>query len=173
MMYSPIIPYAGFTKFTPALPEFYWNVYSAEQRIKHICYEICKLVHYADMLGDSINELSDEVDAKLRAIRAETDLKNAQLRDEIMHLLETLQIGQLQWDCQRGSYQDTVTAQRDMFNDVTVHSYSVGQLESVFDDIGMTVDGLANSGINVKGFAVMNHYLKMPSGLTDDLIPIG
>jgi hypothetical protein len=54
-MYNPIIPYANFTQFTPALPEFYWNVYSAEQRIKHICYEICKLAKYDDYLAEQLN----------------------------------------------------------------------------------------------------------------------
>lgn len=54
-MYNPIIPYANFTQFTPALPEFYWNVYSAEQRIKHICYEIFKLAKYSDYLTENLN----------------------------------------------------------------------------------------------------------------------
>ena len=54
-MYNPIIPYANFTQFTPALPEFYWNVYSAEQRIKHICYEICKLAKYDEYLAEQLN----------------------------------------------------------------------------------------------------------------------
>ena len=54
-MYNPIIPYASYTQFTPALPEFYWNVYSAEQRWKHMCMELHKLVCYADMLGVNIN----------------------------------------------------------------------------------------------------------------------
>ena len=48
-------PFYGFTDFTPALPEFYWDVYSAEQRIKHICYELQKLVAYSDNLSDNIN----------------------------------------------------------------------------------------------------------------------
>lgn len=54
-MYNPIIPYASYTQFTPALPEFYWNVYSAEQRIKHICHEICKLASYSDYLAEQLN----------------------------------------------------------------------------------------------------------------------
>lgn len=64
MAYVPlttIAPYYGFTDYTPALPEFYWNVYSAEQRIKHICYEIQKLVAYSDNIADHINDLVDLV----------------------------------------------------------------------------------------------------------------
>ena len=52
---SPIAPFYGWTQFTPALPEFYWNVYSAEERIKKICLELHKLCDYANMLGENIN----------------------------------------------------------------------------------------------------------------------
>lgn len=61
-MYNPIIPYAAYTDFTPALPEFYWNVYSAEQRIKHLCYELHKLVEYSNYLGVNINLDHETID---------------------------------------------------------------------------------------------------------------
>ena len=51
-----IIPYTGFTNFTNSLPSFYWDVYSSEQRIKHICRELCKLSAYADYLANAINQ---------------------------------------------------------------------------------------------------------------------
>lgn len=53
---SPIAPFLGWTDFTPALPEFYWDVYSAEERIKKICLELHKLCEYSNMLADNINE---------------------------------------------------------------------------------------------------------------------
>ena len=52
---TPIAPFYGFTNFTPALPDFYWDVYSAEERIKEICYRIHKIVCYSNMLADNIN----------------------------------------------------------------------------------------------------------------------
>ena len=52
---APIAPFWGWTQFTPALPDFYWDVYSAEERIKKICMELHKLCEYANMLGDNIN----------------------------------------------------------------------------------------------------------------------
>lgn len=60
-----IVPYGSFTAYTPALPQFYWDVYSAEQRIKHICYEIDKLIAYADSLGVNLNVTHEDV-AKLQ-----------------------------------------------------------------------------------------------------------
>lgn len=61
---APIAPFYGWTQFTPALPEFYWDVYSSEQRIKKICCELHKLCEYANMLGENINidhQLIDEL----------------------------------------------------------------------------------------------------------------
>lgn len=50
-----IAPFWGWTDFTPALPDFYWDVYSAEERIKKLCLELHKLCDYANMLGENIN----------------------------------------------------------------------------------------------------------------------
>lgn len=50
-----IQPYWGFNLYTPALPQFYWNVKSAEQRIHHICKELHKIAEYSNYLGENIN----------------------------------------------------------------------------------------------------------------------
>lgn len=62
-----IVPYGSYTAYTPALPQFYWDVYSAEQRVKHICYEIDKIIAYANMLGVNINATHEDV-AKLQEL---------------------------------------------------------------------------------------------------------
>lgn len=56
-----VVPYGSFTAYTPALPQFYWDVYSGEQRIKHMCYEIEKVIAYANMLGVNLNATHDDV----------------------------------------------------------------------------------------------------------------
>lgn len=58
MAFTPvdyIASYFGWNQFTPALPNFYWDVYSAEERVKKICFELDKLCNYANMLADNIN----------------------------------------------------------------------------------------------------------------------
>ena len=62
-----IVPYSAFTVGTPALPAFYWDVYSSEQRIKAICLEIDKIIAYANMLGVNINATHEDV-AKLQEL---------------------------------------------------------------------------------------------------------
>ena len=119
-----------------------------------------KLADYQDVQDQALADAVDEL--KLLVARAQTELQI---------LIENLEANSLDWDVQHGYRIDSQDAMRDMFNDVTVHSYNIGQLNQIFDDIGMTVDGLANCGLNVKGLAVMNHLLLRPTGITDDLIP--
>ena len=69
MSFSPpttIAPFWGWTQYTPALPNFYWNVVSPEERIKNICLELHKLVDYANMLGENIN-VDHELIAELQS----------------------------------------------------------------------------------------------------------
>lgn len=56
-------PYSEFVSTTPALPSFYWDVYSAEQRIKGMCKELCKLVDYANELGVYTSADHERIDA--------------------------------------------------------------------------------------------------------------
>lgn len=170
-MYSSLIPYAAFTNFTPALPEFYWDVYSAEQRIKHLCMELCKLVAYSDALAEEINATNERLDNGLDEIQKNLDKEIANFRAEMLRLINSISLGILQWDCQTGSYTISPDAQRDMFNDVTVHAYNNEQLEEIYDNLGMTVDELANCGLNVKGYAVLNHVLLKPNSIPEDMIP--
>ena len=50
----PLWPYFALDS-APVIPKFYWDTYSQEQRIKHLCEELHKVVAYANMLGENIN----------------------------------------------------------------------------------------------------------------------
>lgn len=53
-----IIPsFAGFTEFTSSIPKLYWNVRSQEQRILALCESLGKVICYADMLGENVDEI--------------------------------------------------------------------------------------------------------------------
>ena len=170
-MLNPIIPYAKFTQFTPALPEFYWDVYSAEQRIKHICYELCKMHAYADYLAEQIDILGEDVNGELLQMQRNLDEQQRSFQDEIIRLIGELQEGFLQWDVQKGRFVGTVEAQRDMFNDVTVHSWNNEELEEIYDAENFTVADLANFGLSVRGYAVYNHMIHHPEMIPEDLTP--
>lgn len=51
----PITPFNAWTWTTPVIPQFYWNVYSAEQRIRQICTEIGKIQAYLSYFASNSN----------------------------------------------------------------------------------------------------------------------
>lgn len=148
-----LMPFAAFLQGTPVIPEIYWNVYSSEQRWKVICERLEGLIEYTQKLADAINKINTDVATKadLEQLKGYVDAQVAELK----HLIKQLTEGTLQWDVQRGSYTDTVTAQRDMFNDLTVHSITTEELANS----GLDVKALADSGLNVRGLAVMSYWL--------------
>ena len=52
-----LIPYSSYVASTPALPAFYWDVYSSEQRIKEMCLELDKLASYGTYLAETIDRI--------------------------------------------------------------------------------------------------------------------
>lgn len=146
-----IVPYGSYTAYTPALPQFYWDVYSSEQRVKHICYEIDKLANYANYLADTIKKIDAVSPDEFARYKDKLDSEIAALKTEIYDL----QVGALSWNVQHGEYTSSKQAQRDMFNDLSVHAITVKTLNS----LDMTVKDLADCGLNVRGLAVMSYWL--------------
>ena len=103
MAFTPttmIAPFWGWTDFTPALPDFYWNVYSAEERIKNLCLELHKLCDYANMLGENINidhQLIDELQQAFEQFMASgfDDYYKEQVHDWILANFQTIMDGML------------------------------------------------------------------------------
>lgn len=78
----PLVPLGTWTWNTPVIPTFYWNVYSAEQRIRQICLELGRIGAWCDYATATANanhmELSkriDELAAKLTEEIARLDLR--------------------------------------------------------------------------------------------------
>ena len=169
---TEIPPFDGFTDYTPVIPKLYWDVYSAEQRIKEICMTIDKIVNYAEKTAENTNALQDAFDSEFANLEDRLTRKLSQLNAELRALIEQITAGQLQWDCQHGDYADTVDAQRDMFNDLTIHALEVDDLNA----LNMDVDALADCGLNVRGVAVYSGVLKdecpfIPSGVIYNQAP--
>lgn len=60
--YRGIPPFAMFTRFTPALPQFYTQVPTIEQGFKELCKNFHKMVCYADELANAQNLTSEELE---------------------------------------------------------------------------------------------------------------
>lgn len=59
--------YSGWTQYTPVIPKLYWDVYSAEQRMKQLCKNFDKVEHYLDYVAELMNEWNIEFSDNIRA----------------------------------------------------------------------------------------------------------
>lgn len=58
--------YSGWTQYTPVIPKLYWDVYSAEQRMKQLCLSFDKVEHYLDYMANMMNEWNLEFSEELQ-----------------------------------------------------------------------------------------------------------
>lgn len=155
-----LVPYSSYVASTPALPAFYWDVYSSEQRIKEICLELDKLASYGTYLAETIDRIQAVSPEEFTAYQQEMRETIASLRTEIYELT----VGVMSWNVQHGRFTSSTQAQRDMFNDLSVHALTIKKLNS----LEMTVSDLANCGLGVRGLAVMSYWLVDKFDLSDD-----
>lgn len=57
---APVVPFAALHA-TPVIPKMYWDVYSAEERWKHICCTLDKLIDYVNKTSATVNTDSERI----------------------------------------------------------------------------------------------------------------
>ena len=57
---APLAPF-GCWPYTMAIPKFYWDAESQEQRVKYLCMLYDKLMAYVDALKDNVNVDSEAI----------------------------------------------------------------------------------------------------------------
>lgn len=82
----PIAPFFAWTWSSPVIPEFYWNVYSAEQRIKQICLEIGKIEAYLGYFCFKANEAHADLHKKINEANKRIDELTEQFNTEVANL---------------------------------------------------------------------------------------
>ena len=82
----PITPFAVWTWSSPVIPEFYWNVYSSEQRIKQICKEIGKIEAYLQYLVSATNSNIIEIHQRIDALTERVAALEKKVDEEVARL---------------------------------------------------------------------------------------
>lgn len=82
----PITPFAVWTWSSPVIPEFYWNIYSAEQRIKSICKEIGKIEAYLNYLVNKTNENIIEIHRLITELTERVAALEKHVEEEVARL---------------------------------------------------------------------------------------
>lgn len=81
-----VVPLVAWTWNTPVIPQFYWNVYSAEQRIKQICLEIGRIQEYLNYFAAHYNKMSGylnkRIDKLTSAMYAEVERLDKAIEEE-------------------------------------------------------------------------------------------
>lgn len=81
-----VVPLVAWTWNTPVIPQFYWNVYSAEQRIKQICLEIGRIQEYLNYFAAHYNKmcgyLNKRIDKLTAAMYAEVERIDKAIEEE-------------------------------------------------------------------------------------------
>ena len=81
--------YSGWTQYTPVIPKLYWDVYSAEQRMKQLCMNFDKVEHYLDYIAQLCDEWNIEFTEELEnQIKQMWDAVNSGYEDAIKEWLE-------------------------------------------------------------------------------------
>lgn len=82
----PITPFAVWTWSTPVIPEFYWNCYSSEQRIKQICKEIGRIEAYLNYLVNETNKNIIEIHDLIQKLTDRVAALEKKVEEEVARL---------------------------------------------------------------------------------------
>ena len=82
----PITPFSVWTWSTPVIPEFYWNIYSSEQRIKSICKEIGKIEAFLNYLVNETNKNVIELHKRIDQLTERVAQLERHVEEEVARL---------------------------------------------------------------------------------------
>lgn len=90
----PVTPFPAWTWNTPVIPQFYWNVYSSEQRIRQICVEIGRIQAYLEYFAANSNAAHWYLDNRFTQVEtrltARVDKLEKELGEEVARLGKAL-----------------------------------------------------------------------------------
>lgn len=144
---SPITPFPAWTWTTPVIPQFYWNVYSAEQRIRQICVEIGRIQAYLGYMAANANAAHWYLDNRFTEtetrLTQRIDKLEADLTEEVTRLDKLIadeQAAREAADTALGKRIDGVTPKAGRFIELTPGT------DGTFIDNTM-LDGVAGHGL--------------------------
>lgn len=131
---NPFPYYSAFT-YTPTVPTLYWDVYSQEERIKALCCEYDKLIHFVDAQVDTINaqyQTIQSLQSQLASLVNEDTVEylDENLADETSTLYTMVSANLSAWQNERTAQVDANTA--------AIADIETGTTYSQFDTNGFT-----------------------------------
>lgn len=158
-------------------PLVYDESLSYEQQIACLMGQMKKLTAYVEqfvpnsVFQEFVKFMEKDQNKQTEELEQYTDKQLLALKTYLISLIDQITAAMEIWDVTLGRFNNNVDSMRDLFNDVTVHAITVDTLAQ----LDLTVDQLAECGLNVRGLAVFSGYLTgddfVPEGITYDGAP--
>lgn len=155
-------------------PLVYDESLSYEQQIACLKGQMKKLTAYVEqfvpnsVFQEFVKFMEKDQNKQTEELEQYTDKQLLALKTYLISLIDQITAAMEIWDVTLGRFNNNVDSMRDLFNDVTVHAITVDTLAN----LDLTVDGLSECGLNVRGLAVFSGYLEgdsfVPEGVMYD-----
>lgn len=149
-------------------PLVYDESLSYEQQIACLMGQMKKVAEYAEqfvtnnVFQEFVAFMEKDQNEQTEELEQYTDKQVLVLKAYLVSLIDQITAAMEIWDVTHGRFNRNVDSMRNLFNDVTIHAITVDTLAS----LDLTVDQLAECGLNVRGLAVFSGYL-----VGDDFVP--
>lgn len=158
----PITPFPAWTWNTPVIPQFYWNVYSAEQRIRQICVEIGRIQAYLGYMAANANAAHWYLDNRFTEtetrLTQRIDKLEADLTEEVTRLDKLIadeQAAREAADTALGKRIDGVTPKAGRFIELTTGTDGTLIDNTMLDGVaGHGLTGTDDTGAKTRTYAV-------------------
>lgn len=144
--------------FAPRLqiPEIFGQALSYEDQILTLIHWVTSTLADVEYVSeDDLKTLDAKLTAAIQAVAAGAADDLARAVAELERQIDNIAQGAQLWDVSVGSYRDNQLAMREAARFVAVHALTVRQVGSM----DMTVEQLADSGLNCWGLAVLGVWL--------------
>lgn len=151
-------------------PLVYDESLSVEQQIACLMGQTKKLTAYVEqfvpnsVFQEFVKFMEKDQNEQTEELEQYTDQQLLALKTYLISLIDQITAAMEIWDVTLGRFNNNVDSMRDLFNDITVHAITVDTLAN----LDLTVDGLSECGLNVRGLAVFSGYL-----MGEDFVPEG
>lgn len=134
MQYNPapnLLPFFPWiTEYTPVIPKMYYDVYSAEERIKTICMEYDRICHYLTDLANHLNDTDVTTETKINTINAHLtalDKITTELKTAFDQITDNLPV----YNPTTGKYENSTKTNRDLYRELAVFGARTNQLAAL------------------------------------------
>lgn len=118
------------TQYTPVIPKIYWDVYSAEERMKWLTVEYDRILHYLIDIANHINDTDTDAKTKLDAIQNHLDALDTittELKTQIGKITDELPT----YNPTKGKYENSQNTNRDMYRELAVFGARVADMATL------------------------------------------